>query len=268
MTRQPIRIRASSFGSLFDCPARWTAIHLEGRRTPSSPAAAIGTAIHAGTAVFDTERVAGQAPSVNAAKDAALESIMRPTADIAWDGDTPASAADVAASLVGRYCELEAPKHEYAAVEATIESLVITDLGIELTGTTDRIERHPDGGLGIADIKSGKTAVRADGRVDTKGHGAQMGVYELVAGAAIGEPMTAPARIIGLQTNKTPEKQRIGTGEIVGAREVLIGDDTSPGLLLLASRIVHGDIPAWGNPKSMMCAPKYCPNFNTCFFRR
>lgn len=268
MTREPVRIRASSFGSLFDCPARWVAIHMHGMKTPSTGRAVLGTGIHAGTAVFDADRVDGIHPSISAAQDAAVEAIEHPNGEVDWSGDSSADAKDIAASLVRRYCETESPKHEFVAVEATVDSLIITDLAIELTGTTDRIERHADGGLGISDIKSGKTAVRADGTVETKGHGAQMGVYELVAGAAIGQPMTEPARIIGMQTNKTPDKQRIGVGEVFGARDVLLGDGERAGLLMVAAKIVHGEIDAWGNPKSMMCSPKYCPAYTTCFYRR
>ena len=71
-------------------------------------------------------------------------------------------------------------------MEATCERLEITDLGLALTGTTDRITTNALGELGIADIKTGKTAVAADGTVRTAGHAAQIGVYELLAGAAIG----------------------------------------------------------------------------------
>lgn len=267
MTRDPITIRASSFGSLFDCPARWVATHLEKRRMPQSANAALGTAIHAGTAVFDADRVKHIEPSISAAEDAAVESVRQPREETIWDDESADKAEKVARSLVGRYCTLESPRHEFVAVEASVESLVISDLAIELTGHVDRV-RATDEGYGIADLKSGKTAVGTDGRAKTHGHGAQMGVYELVAQAATQLPITAPAQIIGLQTNLTPEKQRIGTGEIVGAREVLLGDETRSGLLVTAAKIVHGDIEAWGNPKSMMCSPKYCPIYSTCWWRR
>ena len=265
MANELVTIRASSLGSLFDCPARWIAIHIEGRRMPQNAKAALGTALHAGTASFDAERVAGHLPSVSVAKDAAYESIAKPRDETIWDGERE-DAEKIAISLTGRYCDLESFKHDFVAVEASVESLTISDLGLVLTGTTDRVERT-DGEFGISDIKSGKTAVSTDGRASTKGHGAQMGVYELVAEAATGLKITAPAKIIGLQTNKTPDKQRIGTGEIIGAREVLLGDENNVGLLATASRIAHGEM-VWGNPKSTLCHPNYCPNFKTCFWRR
>lgn len=266
---EPIVIRASSFGSLFDCPSRWLAIHVERMPSPSTGKAALGTAIHAGTAAFDTDRVNGLAPSLEAACDVAAESIRNPDREVDWQDDKPADAIDVAVSLTQRYATLESPKHDFVAVEARVEELHLTDVGIVLTGTTDRVYRDRDtGALGIADIKSGKTIVRADGTVDTKGHAAQLGVYELVASAALGVPLAAPAQVIGLQTNKTPDKQRIATAEVVGAREPLLGDDHHDGLLATAARIVHGDIPAWGNPRSMMCSARYCPRYSTCFWRR
>lgn len=267
MTRHPITIRASSFGALFDCPARWCAIHLEGRRSPQSANAALGTAIHAGTAVFDADRVKHVEPSLSAAEDAAVESVRKPREETIWDDESADKAERVARSLVGRYCTMESPRHEFVAVEASVERLLITDLAIELTGHVDRV-RATDEGYGIADLKSGKTAVGTDGRAKTHGHAAQMGVYELVAQAATQLPITAPAQIIGLQTNLTPEKQRIGTAQIIGAREVLLGDEGHSGLLATASKIVHGEIEPWGNAKSMMCSATYCPAYSTCFYRR
>jgi hypothetical protein len=143
---------------------------------------------------------------------------------------------------------------------------VIDDLGISLTGTTDRV-RKTENGFGIADLKSGKTAVSADGTVKTAGHAFQMGVYELLAERASGIPITEPAQIIGLNTGKTAAAQRVGDGVISGARDVLIGDEGSPGVLEIASKIIHGGTFA-GNPRSMMCGEKYCPRFNSCKFRR
>ena len=267
MERQPVTIRASSFGSLLDCPARWIAIHIEGRRSPQSAAAALGTAIHDGTAVFDRDRVAHVTPSLSAAEDAAVQSIRKPREETIWDEEAGDKAERIARALTQRYCELESPRHEFVAVEASVESLLITDLGVVLTGHVDRV-RQTDDGFGIVDLKSGKTAVGTDGKARTHGHAAQLGIYELVAQAATQLDIAAPAQIIGLQTNLTPDKQRIGTGEIVGAREVLLGDDEHIGLLSTASRIAHGDIEPWGNPKSMLCSAAYCPAFKTCFWRR
>lgn len=242
---------------------------MEGRRTPSSANAALGTAVHAGTAIYDESHLPEHSPvSLDDAKQTAFEAVTKPREDVDWDGEQPSKVADVAVSLTERYCTIFAPTVEYAAVEVSVESLLLTDLDIVLTGHTDRVRRTQEGYLGICDLKTGKTAVGTDGKAKTQGHAAQMGVYELVAETALGVRMDAPAEIIGLQSNLTPEKQRIGTGEIEGAREVLLGNEDHVGLLRVAAQLVHGDVAPWGNPKSMMCHKRYCPNFNTCFWRR
>lgn len=146
------------------------------------------------------------------------------------------------------------------------ESLVIEDLGIALTGTTDRV-RETDDGLAICDLKTGKAAVGSDGTVKTAGHAYQMGVYELLAEQASGVQISGAAQIIGMNTAKTSASQRVGTGLIAGAREVLLGDGESPGILEHAARIIHsGNF--WGNPKSMMCHARYCAAYPTCKFRK
>lgn len=50
----------------------------------------------------------------------------------------------------------------------------------------------------------------------------QLGVYELLAGQALGQPMEAPAQIIGLQVAKTDAGRCVGTGEVGCAREALL----------------------------------------------
>lgn len=264
--RPPIRLRASSIGTMFDCPARWVAINIEKLYSPSNDKAALGTAIHNGTALHDKEVLAGQVPSISAATEAAVDYLRNPDEEIVWDEDK-SKVESIAASLTAKYCREESHKHEFVAVEAKCESLILQDVGLELTGTTDRVVKTP-AGFGIADLKSGKQAVGSDGKVKTDGHGGQMGIYEIIAEGSLGVAITAPATIIGLQTNLTPDKQRIGTGEIEGARNALLGDDQHMGLLTQAALIAHGIIPAFGNPKSMMCGPLYCPAYSNCFWRK
>lgn len=261
-----VTIRASSLGSLFDCPARWEAQHILGMRMPSSGAAQLGTAIHASTAVFDASTLAGSGITVEESAAAAVDSLHKPDSDVDWEDSSPQEVEPIALALHKKYCTEFAPKQEYAAVEVKCESLEITDLGIALTGTTDRVRKTADG-FGIADLKTGKTAVAADGTVKTAGHAYQMGVYELLAERASGIPITAPAQIIGLNTGKTAVAQRIGDGSILGARDVLIGDEDSPGVLESASRLIHSGV-FFGNPKSMLCNVKYCPRFAVCKYRK
>ena len=261
-----VTIRASSLGELFDCPARFEAKHILGMRLPSSGAAQLGTAIHASTAVFDASTLAGSGITVDESAAAAVDALHKPETDVDWEDSSPQEAEPIAIALHKKYCTEIAPAQEYAAVEVKCESLEITDLGIALTGTTDRVRKVGDG-YGIADIKTGKTAVGADGTVKTQGHAFQLGVYELLAERASGIPISAPAQIIGLNTAKTDKAQRVGSGEILGARDVLIGDGTTPGVLESASRLIHSGA-FFGNPKSMLCSEKYCPRFKVCQFRK
>lgn len=264
--KQSIIVRASSLGRLFDCPASWAATHIDGKRTPSTGKAMLGKAVHASTAVFDQSGIDGTGISIDEAAAAAVDTIHRPDEDVEWEDDTPQDAVKIALSLHTKYCQTIAPQQNYKAVEIQCDRLEISDLGIILTGTADRV-RETDAGLGICDLKTGKAAVGSDGAVKTAGHAYQMGVYELLAEHASGAPITGAAQIIGMNTAKTPASQRVGTGEIAGARDVLLGDGESPGILEHAARIIHSGS-FWGNPKSMMCHARYCAAYPTCKFRK
>ncbi len=261
-----ITIRASSLGTLFDCPARWAATHIDGKTMPSNGKSMLGRAVHASTAVYDQSTIDCSGITVDEAAGAAVDVIAHPDEEVLWGEDSPTDAEKIAISLHSRYCWKIAPTQRYLAVEARCEQLEISDLGIALSGSVDRI-RQVSEGQAICDLKTGKAAVGSDGTVKTAGHAFQMGVYELLAQHSRGSPITGPAQIIGMNTAKTPAAQRIGTGEIVGAREVLLGDGETPGVLEHASRIIHSGS-FFGNPKSMMCSPVYCPIHSTCKFRK
>lgn len=264
-----VQIRASALSDFLDCPARAEAKHLLHLRTPSSGASTIGTALHRSTALFDQSALDGQGLTADECAGAAVDAIHRPQEDVVWDDteEGPKDAEKITVALHKLYCTQIAPTQDYAAVEVLCERLEITDIGIALTGTTDRIRKVGDG-FGISDVKSGKTAVKADGTVATKGHGYQLGVYELLAERASGIPITAPAEIIGLQVAKTERGQRVAKSHAIdGARDVLVGDSDSPGVLEVVARMVHsGTFP--GNPRSMLCGEKYCPIYNRCKFRK
>jgi len=269
MSAQPIvTVRASALSDFLDCPARAEAKHLLGKRCPQGAAALLGTAIHRSTAVFDESTLSGTGIKIGEAAAAAVDAIQKPDDDVAYGEDeTPQGLEDIAVALHHRYCTEIAPTQEYVAVEVTCERLEITDIGLALTGTTDRVRKVADRN-GIADLKSGKTAVRADGHVETKGHRYQIGVYELLAERASGLPISEGGQIIGLQTGKTERGQRVAVSDpIRGARDVLIGDQESPGVLEMVARMIHsGSFP--GNPRSMLCGAKYCPIYGTCKFRQ
>ncbi|WP_448344116.1 PD-(D/E)XK nuclease family protein [Desulfovibrio piger] len=125
-------IRASSLPELFDCPARWEAKHLCGRRLPRSAAAQLGTAVHAGAAVFDVQRILGSPITPDDAAGEVVDAIHHPKEDVDWGEDSPREAERIALALHGLYCRNIAPGRSYVAVEATCERLEITDLGLAL----------------------------------------------------------------------------------------------------------------------------------------
>ena len=270
-----VTVRASALADFLDCPARAEAVHLQGKRMPQAPTALLGTAVHASTAAFDSSRLnGGHGITIQDAAGAAVDAIHKPTEEVVYAEEddsrglsSPQEVEDIALALHARYCTEIAPTQVYKAVEVKCERLEITDIGLALTGTTDRV-RQVGEGHGISDVKSGKTAVRANGTVETKGHRYQIGVYELLAEKASGIPITEGGEIIGLQAGKTERGQRVAKSEpIIGARDVLIGEPDSPGVLEIVSHQIHAGIFP-GNPRSILCHEKYCPIYNTCKFRR
>lgn len=260
-----ITLRASSLSELFDCPARWEAKHIRGMRMPASGASQLGTAIHAGAAAFDASRINDTGITIDEAAGAVVDAIYRPEYDVQWDEEKPSDAEKIGIALHRKYCTAISPARDYVAVEVACDRLEITDLGIVLTGSVDRVRAIADG-YGISDLKSGKTAVSADGTVDTSAHAFQMGTYELLAEFASGLPITEPSEIVGLQTGKTDKAQRVGTAKIAGARDLLLGDGDTPGVLEHAARLVHAGV-FYGNPRSMLCNKKFCPVFGMCRYR-
>jgi len=229
--------------------------------------AMLGRAIHAGTAAFDSAKLLGSPISADDAAGAAVDAIAHPNEDVLWDEIQPDRATAVAVALHTKYCQEVAPKIVYEAVEATCGGLVISDLDITLTGTIDRVYRDQFDDLGVADLKSGKTAVSADGTVKTQGHGLQLATYELLAESATGKRISAPAKIIGLQTGLTEKGQRVGVGNLDSPRDALIGTPESPGALQYAANFLKsGNF--FGNPRSTLCNEKYCPAHVTCMWRK
>ena len=269
---QNITIRASSLSDLFDCPQRWYARNILKMWMPTNFKARLGTAIHAGAAAFDQARLDGASITADDAAGVLVDTLYRKTDEsgedeqVEWEGEDPSRYEQIGLALHTTYCNGLALEQDYVAVELRCESLHFQDLGLTLTGTTDRVYRDADGKLGIADIKSGGTAVAADGTVNTGGHKAQLGVYTVLAEYAIGHPLDAQAKIIGMQTGKTPKAQRVAEGYIDGVRQALVGDEDDPGLLEHASNLLHAG-KFYGNPRSMLCSEKFCPAFATCKFR-
>lgn len=255
-------VRASSWPSLFDCAHKWYWQNIVGLRSPSGGAAALGSAVHHGTAVFDQARLDGTTTSVGDAIDASREALVNPKDEVLWDESlTRAEADGFAVKLTSRYCQDIAPTRTYAAVELACTALdIATAHGVvRVTGTTDRVRQLVDGRKGISDLKTGGRATEktesGGRRAVTKGHHIQLGIYTLMAEQATGERMDAPAEIVGLQTTKdTP----CAVGEIEDVKTPLLGDGNFPGLIEIAAGMLKsGVFPP--NPKSVLCSNKFCP---------
>lgn len=261
------KVRASSWARLFDCAHAWEGTHMLGLTKPSSPRAQLGTALHASTAAFDQSRIDGTGMTADDAADVLMDELIHPKREVVWTRDDLSlkEAQIIALTLHTKYCIEWSPRFEYIAVELATTPYQIDCGGgvvIELTGTLDRSRlRRDTGRVGINDLKSGGTAVQ-DGVAKTRGHAAQIGTYEILAEATTGQPITAPAEIIGLKTKGKPE---IAVGEIKGAREIMIGTEGSPGLIEYGAGMFRsGLFPP--NPQSMLCSQKYCPRWETCKF--
>lgn len=271
--REPdtIKIRASSFGGLFDCALRWEAIHLLGLASWSSPRALIGSGVHAGTGAFDQARIDGTPMRYSTAVDAAIAEIDTRIANepVRWFRDEPNrnQVEQLATRLTLTYCEHVSPRYDFESVELATTPLDI-DVGdgltIQLTGTLDRARTILVPGISLrrrlGDLKTGRNAVNKAGRANTKKHKAQVGTYELLYEHTTKHTLDRTSEIIGLNTEGD---FRYGTGEITNARGLLLGYADAPGLIALAATMFKsGLFPP--NPQSALCGKKYCPRHPTC----
>jgi hypothetical protein len=262
-----LTVRASSWAGLFDCAYRWEGIHLLKLRNVVGLRAALGTAIHAGTAVFDTARITGDSVTADDAAGVLVDKLRDPENefDPSRDDLSMPEAEKVGLSLLTKYCFEVSPKYNFVAVEMETKPLDI-DCGngvvVRLTGTMDRARiRKGDHGVGIADLKSGSSAVQK-GVAVTKGHGPQIGTYELLYEHTTGEPITDDAEIIGLKTKGAAE---IGVGTIKNGKRVMLGTEDTPGLIEFAAEMFKSGR-FYPNPKSLLCSANYCPRHATCPF--
>lgn len=260
-----ITVRASSWGSLFNCAYQWEYVHILGNRSPSSPRSLLGTAIHTSTAAFDTSRINGSGFSAYDTAQLLVDKLRNPGEDVDWRGSdiNVAQAEATGLQLHTRYCNEISPRYEFVAIELTTEPLEIDCGGgviVRLTGQLDRARICKTGdGIGIADVKTGSAAV-SHGEAKTKGHAPQIGTYEILYEHTTGQPITAPAHIIGLKTKGKPET---GIGEIVGAKQMMVGTDEYPGLIKIGADMLRtGLFPP--NPQSFTCSARYCPRWSTC----
>ncbi len=261
-----IRIRASSWSELFDCAHRWEGKYLLGMTRPSTGAAHLGTSIHHATASFDESARVHAGLTVDEAAGVFVTELANPTEEVnRVESDLPPRVAErIGVSLVSRYCAEISPKYVFKGIEITTKPLDITvgDITIQLSGTMDRSRIRAEGeGISIADIKSGKRAV-TKGKATVKAHHIQVGIYELLAEHSLGETISGPAEIIGLQTTNSAA---MGVSQVPDARAGLLGTANEPGLIEMAAGMLKSGIfPP--NPSSMLCHPNYCPRWAVCLY--
>ncbi len=272
-------IRASSLSTLFDCGERFKQQILLGKRLPSGAPSVIGTAVHRGTAEFDTARVNNLVPSLDAAIAAAADSARNPEHEVNWDDFRPGEAVDIAAKLTMNYCTDIAPGFTYRKVEMKLDHFdVIATNGLRMrfTGTVDRqyTEQITNDGdfdhlipaYGTLDFKTGKQVVKADGSVNVAVSAAQLGTYELLelmATTTEHVPHILPAMIVAMPT---AGKHKPQIKKVNNPRSLLIGNEQHKGLIDIAAEIYKHDLFV-GNPKSMLCNPKYCAHYADCHWR-
>ena len=279
-----VRIRGSSWGTLFDCAYKWEGTYILGMTKPSSGRAHLGTSIHRSTAEIDIRRMEGHPMTFEEANDVFIDAMDNPEHDVDWKHDNLAiqDAKYIGTCLNDHYLKDWSPRFNFLAIEKEINDLDIeTDEGvtIRLTGKMDRsriitnlqsecLERGLDSAKmkissrkGILDIKTGKAAVQK-GVAKTKGHAAQLAVYELLEEEQSGEPCTAPAEILGMQTSTKP---KIALGSIENPKRLMLGDDQNEGMISMAAKMLKSGL-FTPNPTSMLCDERYCARYESCIY--
>ncbi len=259
------RVRASSWASLFDCAYRFEGEQLLGIKKPSSPRALLGKAFHAGTAAFDSAKLRGAPITIDDAADTLHNAIFSPDEEVDWSADS-LRANDVEKIALGihvLYCNEWSHRFDFEAVELTVKPMQIAcggDTIVELTGTLDRMRAiRTRSGRKLQDLKSGKQAV-VNGRAKTKGFRPQLGTYEILYEHTTGLATTDAPGIIGAKTVGAPE---IALGDAPGAKALMLGDGTFPGLIeIAATQFTAGVFPP--NPTSNLCDPRFCARWSTC----
>lgn len=263
---EPLAIRASSWSDLCDCPSRWEAIHVYDMKLPASVPAHIGTSVHHGTAYYDLGRLARRELTIEDAVHAAVEAFQNPREEIDWRHDD-VSKRDALGSTIKAtqaYCTELAPKYHYTAVELRPEPLDINieDQIITITGQMDRtrIVQDTNGGIGVNDVKTGRSRVDTHGQVNTNGDKFQMGVYELLTEHSLKQPVTRAGEILAINTSKNA---RTGVGRIYDAKSLMLGTNDQPGVIETVGKMVkHGLFPP--NPRSRLCSERWCPRWHVC----
>lgn len=264
----PLRLRASALGELFDDSLRWRARAIDGVQGKTFGRSHLGSSVHFGTADFDRQRLVVGNPDPDPAESCQqFRQYFEGDAGVHWLDVSKDDAYKIGLRLVADYCTDISKQYEWVAVEAQCEPLILTmDNGItfEVTGTTDRVYKMGSQ-YGISDFKSGYGIIGQDGEVAVDTHGPQLATYELlesIAHEATGFDITLPAMVLGFSTRTAEIKPRF----VPHPRTLLFGNEANMGYLEAAARIVEQGL-FIGNPRSMLCSERYCGIYDNCFYR-
>ena len=275
MIKNSVTIRASAWGTLFDCAHRFEwSILMKNRRAPVMRTA-LGSAIHHATAAYDQAVIDGTEFSASDATQALVDYLNNPPepVDLGNSDITKERAVAIGLNLLMRYINEIAPTMDYVDVETTLDPLYIDCGGgteLVLTGQMDRgrLERIGfDGAEVPCDVKSGTRVINGDGDVNVKPYIAQLGVYQVMVDQTK-KIQTAGSRIIALSTSS---RQQAAVSPIFDARKRLLGEPETdfgpavPGLIDYAAEMVRSGLYP-PNPQSSLCSERYCARWDVCKF--
>lgn len=266
MEKPIYRVRASSWGGLFDCAHRWEAENILGMRRASTMPAHLGTSIHEATAFYDQAIANGIDVSIDDAIDVFVDSLDDPHVELDKSDDLKINEARKRGiALVALYCQQVSPQVKFVSIEESLPSLEVDCGGvvIQITGTMDRA-RVMTGKMGdvVTDIKTGRRLFSSDGDVSIKGRSAQCGIYQVMYEQKTGIE-SAGSQILALSTGTKPQA---GFSKVWDAKRVIIGTEQSPGMIDYAATMLKtGHFPP--NPQSQLCSDKYCARWESCIYK-
>lgn len=269
MQKPEYKIRASAWGTLFDCAHRFEGENILGMRRASTMPAHLGTSIHEATAVFDLAKANGEPIEVADAVDVFINAIDEPEYEVDLKADELKinEARKRGAALVITYCQQVAPMMEFISIEESLPSLEVDCGGviIQITGTMDRARKMATShGPVVADIKTGRRLFTTEGDVSIKGRSAQCGIYQTMFEQKTGI-QSAGSQIIALGTGNKPQW---GISKVWDAKRVILGvpEEGKPGLIDFAADMLKtGHFPP--NTQSPLCSEKYCARWHQCIYK-